>query len=447
MKKFFGVADGPGGGTFDAGLLQSAEDFVAHELMLDRAETSNILPHGGEVGVPRSSPERVMATPFSRTFVAKSFSIPGHPRFLEEWDELARTMSTKMPFQCAHWNQTWWSQFQRRGLFLKDELHLLCATRGERIVGIVPLFKTTIGLPGLPILRYLRLLGADGNLTEWRSVICRDEDRKALQARWVDEACKFKFGFCLFHFRGFSEEEVAAARFDDIGFVKMLLPRSENFVVRLTDSWESFKTQLKRNIKESLRHCYNSLKHADLSLSFSAIDDAEVLRSKMGTFYHWHTLRAKNTQTVAHPDYFKKDQHKAFIESLATRFCPQGKMKLFELKLNDRPVAYRLAFVEGDTLYLYFSAYDPEFSKFSIMTTLVAEAIKWAIAQRIKYVNLSFGRDNSKIRWGPEEFYSYDALVGTRGIWLIDGYRWALSTTRTLVKRLKERFLVSADSA
>jgi CelD/BcsL family acetyltransferase involved in cellulose biosynthesis len=35
------------------------------------------------------------------------------------------------------------------------------------------------------------------------------------------------------------------------------------------------------------------------------------------------------------------------------------------------------------------------------MTTLVVEAIKWAIHKGLRTVNLSTGTDVSKLRWGP----------------------------------------------
>ncbi len=115
----------------------------------------------------------VSPAPFSKVFIARDFDPAGHPDFLKDWDSLAQSMPVKMPFQTAHWNKTWWSHFRRRTSFLKDELHLVCAMRDDKLVGIIPLFKTTVGLPGLPVFRYLKLLGADSNLTEWRSPICR----------------------------------------------------------------------------------------------------------------------------------------------------------------------------------------------------------------------------------------------------------------------------------
>jgi hypothetical protein len=444
MTKTSGITDGIGVGTYSTTLLQTAVEFIQPDVSLDITGITGVSPYSGKADEKESIPA-VISTPFSKTFVVKSFDLPGYPHFLEDWNDLAQAMLKKMPFQTPHWNKTWWSYFRRRSIFLKDDLHLVCAVRDERVVGIVPLFKTTIGLPGLPLVRYFRLLGADNNITEWRSLICREEDRRALQALWIKEATRFKFGLCVFHFRGFSDEEIAAAKFDDIGFFKVLPNPSENFILTLADNWETFKTRLKRNIKESLRHCYNAIKHADLKLSMTVIGNAGVLRSKMEQFYHWHALRANNTETVTHPDYFKNTRHRKFIESLANELCPSGQMKLFELNLNDKPVAYRLGFVHGDTLYLYFSAYDPQFSKFSVMTTLVAEMIKWAINEKIKYVNLSFGRDNSKVRWGPSEWHSHDVLAGTRGVRMIESYRRMLGRGRNLKTTIKRRFRMLAD--
>ena len=52
------------------------------------------------------------------------------------------------------------------------------------------------------------------------------------------------------------------------------------------------------------------------------------------------------------------------------------------------------------------------------MTTVVAEAIKWAIARGLHRLNLGTGYDVSKTRWGPEETVYWDALQlgpGLRG--------------------------------
>jgi Acetyltransferase (GNAT) domain len=57
----------------------------------------------------------------------------------------------------------------------------------------------------------------------------------------------------------------------------------------------------------------------------------------------------------------------------------------------------------GDGLYLYYSGFDPEWSRYGVMTTTVAEAIKYAIAHGLKTVNLSTHKDVSKSRWSPRQ--------------------------------------------
>jgi CelD/BcsL family acetyltransferase involved in cellulose biosynthesis len=45
------------------------------------------------------------------------------------------------------------------------------------------------------------------------------------------------------------------------------------------------------------------------------------------------------------------------------------------------------------------------------MTTTVAEAIKWAIEQRFRAVNLSPGTDVSKTRWGAEAVATHNGVL------------------------------------
>src|SRR6185437_12384817 len=72
-------------------------------------------------------------------------------------------------------------------------------------------------------------------------------------------------------------------------------------------------------------------------------------------------------------------------------------------EVGSQIVAMRIGFVVGDSLYLYYSGFDPQWSRYGVMTTTVAEAIKYAIAQGLKTVNLSPSLDMSKARWSPRQ--------------------------------------------
>jgi CelD/BcsL family acetyltransferase involved in cellulose biosynthesis len=91
------------------------------------------------------------------------------------------------------------------------------------------------------------------------------------------------------------------------------------------------------------------------------------------------------------------------------RETPVGGALVFQLLIEGKVVATRIGFRSGRSLYLYYSGYDPELSRYSVMTTLLAETLKWAIERQLATVNLSFGNDVSKTRWRPESVSFHEA--------------------------------------
>jgi CelD/BcsL family acetyltransferase involved in cellulose biosynthesis len=109
------------------------------------------------------------------------------------------------------------------------------------------------------------------------------------------------------------------------------------------------------------------------------------------------------TTAPEHLDRFANKLLRDFLRDVCERLCRRGALRLFQLKVGSEVVASRIGFVIGDSLYLYYSGFDPKWSRFSVMTTTVAEAIKYAIAHGLKTVNLSPAKDVSKTRWGPRQ--------------------------------------------
>jgi len=89
----------------------------------------------------------------------------------------------------------------------------------------------------------------------------------------------------------------------------------------------------------------------------------------------------------------------------------RDQLRIFELEVDGKIVAARMAFLLGEELYLYYSGYDLAWRKHSIMTTLMCECFKWAIECGVKVVNLSTGKDPSKLRWRGREVMFHDSLL------------------------------------
>jgi CelD/BcsL family acetyltransferase involved in cellulose biosynthesis len=142
---------------------------------------------------------------------------------------------------------------------------------------------------------------------------------------------------------------------------------------------------------------------------------------------------------------FDASMARRFLADVCERFAERGTLRIFSLKIGDRTAAMRVGFVLGDSLYLYYSGYDPDFAKYSVMTTAVAEAIKYAIDQRFVTVNLSTGNDVSKTRWSPDEFVFRQASIvspSRRGELTHEVYRRARKAVESApLRHVAARFL------
>jgi CelD/BcsL family acetyltransferase involved in cellulose biosynthesis len=141
------------------------------------------------------------------------------------------------------------------------------------------------------------------------------------------------------------------------------------------------------------------------------VDDATLLPAALQRFFQLHALRARATHLSDHADYFADSPAKNLLLGLASSPQRPPALRVFELRIGTELVAARVGFELGDELYLYFSGFDPKWARYSVMTTTVAEAIKWAISRKLRVVNLSTGTDVSKTRWGGEVVTTCDGVL------------------------------------
>ena len=152
---------------------------------------------------------------------------------------------------------------------------------------------------------------------------------------------------------------------------------------------------------------------------------------------------------IDHPDKFAEPNARAFLIEYLDALAERDQLRIFELEIGGKIVASRLTFLLGNDLYFYFAGYDTSWRNYSVMTVLVSEIIKWAIAQGLKRVNLSTGKDQSKLRWKPLEIISHDALQispSIRGHMVFPVFRaYEALSNRRLNRYLKNQLILSSS--
>lgn len=340
----------------------------------------------------------------------------GLERLEPEWAVLHARVPDALPFVTHAWAAAWWAHLRREARFVRDSLRIcIVRGRGGDAVAIAPLMLTTYGVLGAPLARIVQPIGADPNLTEVPGMLVSEEHEGmavgALARHFEARAGEYDW----LRWSGLRRGGDAVALLARSG--GLVLDREiSTYVLALPGTWEEFRRTRPRNVRESLRKCYNSLERDGHTWRFRALDSGADVEAALERFFDLHGRRAERVHSVPHLDYFAAPRARRFLSGLVGRLGRCGAARMFQIEVSGEVVAMRLGFRFGTNLYLYYSGYDPAWGRYSVMTTVVAEAIRHAIESGATTANLSSGADVSKTRWRPREVGYLEGVALGRGI-------------------------------
>jgi len=328
-----------------------------------------------------------------------------------ECDELALSMHPRLPFATSTWLQHWWQNYSEQRVLVRDRffVHTLRDESG-RLRAIAPLMLTERPGKGPLRARTLAFFGADKNITELRGMICAPEFEGAATRSLLAHVNGCADEWDWFTWNGVRPRTEAYQALD--GEPNYHWTReTTDYVLPLANSWDEFRAGRSRNIKESLRKCYNSLKRDGHEFRFRAVSEPSALPAALSRFTELHAMRATASELVPHANVFAEHRARDLLHAIAASPTDALSLRVFQLEIAGQAIASRVGFVLDDELYLYFSGFEPAWGKYSVMTTTVAETLKWAIEQGIRRVNLSPGTDVSKTRWGADPIATHNGVL------------------------------------
>jgi CelD/BcsL family acetyltransferase involved in cellulose biosynthesis len=345
----------------------------------------------------------------SAGFIVQEHRSPeSFPQLEREWRILESYAGT--PFVTWDWAVAWWAQLREAKLGVTDSLSIRSVRTPEgRLVAIAPMLISRRPSVGPIRVRQLQFFGADPNITEQRGLLALPGLECEAYRALLEHALQHSGDWDSLRLSGIPVEA-------DFGELQRSpdfewLGQTADYTLDVPSSWEAFRGALPRNIKESLRKCCNAPKRDGLNFQLAVVETTDGVEPALESFFRLHAARAERQETVHHFDIFSTPEARQFLKDVCRRFAQRDALRIFQLKLGQRVIATRIGFVAGDTLYLYYSGYDPEFACYSVMTTTVAEAIRYGIEHGFSRVNLSTGKDVSKTRWAPTERVTRQAQV------------------------------------
>jgi CelD/BcsL family acetyltransferase involved in cellulose biosynthesis len=329
-----------------------------------------------------------------------------------DWRDLEVASHCGVPFLTWDWCVAWWKHLREDKLAIKDTLFVrVFRSAAGDLVGVAPLMITRRPAVGPFCVRHLQFFGADPNITELRGVLASPGDEAEVHRALLEHLRELSAEWDALTLSGVPRDgdvsDLVSGTYPNAQWTK----ETPDFLLTLAPTWDEFKGKLSRNIKESLRKCYNSLRRDGHEFTLEVTSDRDAVRAALERFFVLHEARAGLSETIQHRNVFDAPEARLFLTEVCERFADRDALRIFALRIGAEVAAMRLGFVLGDSLYLYYSGYDPAFGKYSVMTTAVAEAIKYAIEHGFATVNLSTGNDVSKTRWSPDEFVFRQATI------------------------------------
>ncbi len=350
-----------------------------------------------------------------------------------EWESLQKHIIPRTPFNSTTWFQAWCKHYRRRTIFTRDNMfvHSFRDSTG-RLIGVAPLIITHRPAVGPVRVRLLQFFGADPSITEIRELICRREHQGVVIRALIDKLVTEKDQWDLLRWSGIHPSALATDAFAKLGRFN----ESEAvpcYILDLPESWEHLLHKLSANMRKNVRKSYEFLARDGYTMKFSARNCSSDLGGTLDIFYLLHSARAAAGDMILHPDRFSVGGHRELLYDFSQQMAKQNQLRMLQLEIGGAVVASRVAFRLDDDLYLYYSGFDPKWRKYGVMTALMSETLKWAIGEGIKRVNLSTGKDLSKLRWRPKETFYHNVLQVSptwRGQLALCAYRAHLMTNR-----------------
>jgi len=343
-----------------------------------------------------------------------------------EYLRLYEVTGNTLPYATQEWHLAWCEHLLSRDPLVSQQ-PLFCVVRADdgRCVAILPLILTRKRLGPLKFAA-LALVGSDPSLTELRNPLIEPGFERAT-VRAVHERLATMPGWDLIQWNGISAALAQALALEAAPHWYQTL---DDYVIDLHSSWPEYVATLGRNMRKTLRRGYDSLRRDQHGFEFVIARDPVEVRWALLRFLELHTSRANKSCGPVHEDRFTTRTLRAFLYAVCERLAARDAVRVFQLRIADEVVASRIGFVMGGGIYLYHSGYDTAWARYGVMTTLMAETARYAIATGLRSINLSLVGEHSKLRWRPRRVDFYSAVVhrgSVRSRLACSAYRLALS--------------------
>jgi CelD/BcsL family acetyltransferase involved in cellulose biosynthesis len=371
-----------------------------------------------------------------RSFI-KIEKIESHWEFARlrcEWSELLESSDADCVFLTWEWLHTWWKH-----LAGGRELSIFAARCGHELIAIAPLAKHPPNLARGRPFSTLEFLGTGQAGSDYLDFIVRKgyETQAVEVLAGVLASKRLALDWTQLKQSGCVAGRIAECLGDDGWVVSEARTNTCPFIPLEGHTWESYLATLGSEHRYSFKRKWKRLQQ-DFAVRLEEVTTEEQCLDGVNLVIKLHNLRWQDREDS---DAFCSEALAKFHREWAELARKRGWLRLFVLRLNEKPVACIYGFCYRRVFYFYQSGFDPAFANYSVGLVTMGLAIKNALEEGAREYDLLHGNERYKSHWsrnsrdiGRLELYPPGGL----------GRMWRLSVqlgraSKTTVKRLTAR--------
>ncbi|MCG8648756.1 MAG: GNAT family N-acetyltransferase [Pirellulales bacterium] len=268
-----------------------------------------------------------------------------------QWNEL----SDGIPFRRFEWLGTWAETYLKDG-----QLYVLAATDQQKLVGLLPLFRSSI--PGRG--QCLQWLGAGEVCTDYLGVFARPSFQESVIdafSQWLVDAARVpEHCWDSIQLDGVDNDETSVRqlqrRMSEFDCTFHRQPALNCWRIQLPASWEEMLAQMSRSHRKQLRRVERRILEAEGTRLVTASDES-TLRQGMDVLVRLHQKRRKS---LGEPGCFASSCFSEFLHRAASRLMDSEILRLTWAEMEGQPVAAEFQLAGSQTTFAYQAGVDPQ---------------------------------------------------------------------------------------
>ena len=308
----------------------------------------------------------------------------------DEWRSLYRE-SACSPFLSWEWMATWFEHFG-----VGKEALIIKVFRGERLIGILPMYRDTASFLGIKT-RRLSLMGDGPGGADHLDIICRPDDREEAFSAALAFISKEAIADVI-SFSNLSSHSpvVGVGKDGSTLFKNSHVSQTVAAVgpqIDISKGWEAVLSVSKRasNFKRRLKQLEKlpDFEFRSITAPAEAIPAFErflVLHQR-----RWH--EAGGSELSGHPKLVE------FQRNAVRRMAEAGHVRFEELWLDGECRSSIYGLDDGVTFYYYSSGYDLNYSSKSVGLVLLGLSVRNAVERGLSLYDFLRGDETYKFEW------------------------------------------------